>query len=182
MKYYMIPQLYRKLISIYKKASFIFLIFFASLGLLIKLLSPATSWRTMALFIAPFVFPLGMLSVLYARYDAVARRTISFGENGFCLWNKKLCVREVPYHTITDVTAEDICGFFIGTQKENFHAKYICIYLNHAKKPPLVSYAKLFKQKNFFMIAYSEDVLRELQKAGNQFHSGGIYEILSTIQ
>ena len=133
----------------YKKASFISLIFFSSIGLLIKLFSSAMSWKTMALLIVPFVFPFGILSVLYARYDAIARRTISFGETGFCLWNKKRCIREVPYYMITDVTEENIYGFFIGTQKENFQEKYICIYLNHANNPSFVSYAKLFKQKDF---------------------------------
>lgn len=74
------------------------------------------------------------------------------------------CWREIPYSFITEIRVEEIEGWFYGFNQELYRHKYICLFMNNNSEIPIESYKKMFLQKDFFMIAYSEELLDNLQK------------------
>ena len=76
---------------------------------------------------------------------------------------KGKCWREIPYDSICDIRIETIIGAFYG-EKDTAEFKYICVFLNGNTQIPEVSYAKLYKHKDFFMMYYDERAFALLQR------------------
>ncbi|MBE6748837.1 MAG: hypothetical protein E7557_06360 [Ruminococcaceae bacterium] len=81
-----------------------------------------------------------------------------------CYENGK-CWRTIKYSEITDVRVKEVPGFFYGENQNMEKNNYICIFLNGTTDIPDNSFAKLFKEENFFMFAFQEQALLELEAA-----------------
>lgn len=102
------------------------------------------------------IFTILLFKFIY--YDKVVYSAAEFCHDRIRVLNKKnLCWREIPYNDITNVTVEEISGFFYGSRKNDFKAKYICFFMTDYTNIPAVSYNNLFKQRNFFIIAYTDE-------------------------
>ena len=93
--------------------------------------------------------------ILGLKFNRTSQSIVRFTDNKIQVLDRKgKCWREIDYSTITTVRAEIIADFFYGQSKKTFRYKYICLYLNGATSMPNVSFAKLFKEKDFFMFNY----------------------------
>jgi len=110
-----------------------------------------------------------------AFFGKISQSTVRFDTDKICILDKRgKCWRTIDYNAITNVREEEISGFFYGARKEEFKAKYVCVFLNGLKIIPDVSYAKLFTDPNFIMIGYSPEVFDLLYtiKRRNQENTG----------
>ncbi len=80
-----------------------------------------------------------------------------------CYENGK-CWRTIKYNEITDVRVKEVPGFFYGENQNTIKNNYICIFLNDTTDIPDNSFAKLFKEENFFMFAFQEQALSDLNE------------------
>lgn len=112
--------------------------------------------------------------ILGLKFNRTSQSIVRFTDDKIqVLDSKGNCWREIDYNTITTVRAEIIADFFYGRSKKTFRFKYVCLYLNGATSIPNVSFAKLFKEKNFFMFNYNDEALHFLEKKiGNNTGDG----------
>ena len=109
------------------------------------------------------VVPTFIPSILYYK---LSQSVLMFADNSLKVCNKNgKCWRTIKYSEITDVRVKEIPGFFYGENKNTIKNKYICIFLNGIIWIPDNSFAKLFKEENFFMFAFQEQALLELEAA-----------------
>ena len=99
-------------------------------------------------------------------YYKLSQSILIFREDylNICYENGR-CWRTIKYSEITDVRVKQISGFFHGEDKATVKNNYVCIFLNDISDIPNTSFAKLFKEENFFMFAFQEQALLELEAA-----------------
>ena len=78
------------------------------------------------------------------------------------------CWRSIKFEDITNVKVEKIEDFFYGQYRHEFVFDYICIYLNNSTEKPIVSYNRTFRDKNFFMINYDEELFEVIKSRVNR--------------
>lgn len=159
MKYSLIPEGFRKLMLVNKKVTLV-----ADLVLLLPLL---VFWwmgfydmaKAILYLSVPLMLMLTILLVKFFYYDNTVQSMVELCQDRILILSKKNCCwREIPYNVITNVAVKEIHGFFYGSRKDEFKSKYICLFLNDKKDIPIVSYPKLFRQQDFCMIAFTEEL------------------------
>ncbi len=164
MKYSLIPEGYRKLMTVCKR---------------IALIADMTILLPLAFFIAAgfhhtaaYLFYLAIvLTPIFTGYliffcscDKVVQSTVTLHHEGIRVSDKKnRCWREISYNNVKAVAVKEVFGYFYGSRKDEFKAKYICFFLNDQTEIPTVSYKNLFRQRGFFMVAYTDEFWESLQ-------------------
>ena len=92
-------------------------------------------------------------------FEKVSQSTVRLTDDRIYIIDRKgKCWRTIDYSAITTMRIEEIAGFFYGQNKMLHRNKYICFFLNGSTEIPNVSFAKLFTDKDFFMLGYREKV------------------------
>lgn len=115
------------------------------------------------------LFPAGILLVTTSLlipgllYDKYCQVTVAFCSTQINVMNRSHCLRSIPYSAITDVSIEEIAGFFYGRNKSQVKDRYICFFQNNLQDIPSVPYSKLFAHKSFFIVSYRKDAFDAFQ-------------------
>ena len=158
MKFQLVPTKFRILLSGIKKITVIanILIF-----VFLTILAFTSSWQTVVSFsvgLLGFFFPFMLLNCYH---DKICRYTAKFTDHSILVYDENNRIkRTISYDDITAFSIEDVEGYFYGFGEKPIY-KYICFYLNGENQIPMVSYAKLFSNKSFFMINYDDDAYNE---------------------
>lgn len=154
MKFQLVPTKYKKLLSGIKKISIVANILIV---IFLTILSFTSNWQTVMCFsigLLGFFFPFMLLNCYH---DKICGYTVEFTDSKILVYDKHNKIkRTVLYKDITAFSVEDVEGYFYGFGEKPTH-KYICLYLNGNNQMPLVSYAKLFTNNDFFMVNYDDD-------------------------
>ena len=112
------------------------------------------------LFLIIFSIPAGVLIYPLLRYGKLSQSTLTIGENDIEIRDRKgICLKQIPFDSITEIRREQIYGELFGEKKDECHGVYLCFFLNGNTEVPDVPFYKLFLHKNFTMVYYEEENL-----------------------
>ena len=98
-------------------------------------------------------------------HDRVSQSVVRFDTSQIQVLDKRgTCWRSIDYNAITAVQVRDVSGFFYGEDKDKFCSKYVCVFLGGTTTIPDDSYAKLFKNPDFFMFGYHPEAVEILRQ------------------
>jgi len=159
----LVPKNYKDVIKTANKISVICII--VSLVFITTLLFTGV-FRDVESFIIIFVFYVStfvLLSIPGFRYDRISQSTVYLTDDGIKVVDKKgHCWRYIAYESISMVKKQEVVGFFYGFRKDEGAYDYICIYLNGNIYIPNIAYSKLYNQRDFFLIAYDNELYKKL--------------------
>ena len=105
------------------------------------------------------------LSTPYLVHERVSQSVVEFTDECISVTDRHgRCWRTIRYTEISKVQVEKVTGFFFGQNKEKWCTEHICFYLTDSTDVPAVSYAKLYKHKDFFMMGYQKETVALLKK------------------
>ena len=138
----------------------LFAIFVISLGIIGTRESSINVFSIMLLMFAPLMIP-------YCIYDKVCQSSVEITPDSIhALDRKGHCWRTISFESVTDIQTKEISGYFYGENRYEVKEKYICFFLNGSTCIPDVSYNKLFRHKDFFLISYQEEIVDYLKRQG----------------
>ena len=130
------------------------------LDLLAWILEDVTGLDPLPLFLIIFSIPAGVLIYPLLRYGKLSQSTLTIGENDIEIRDRKgICLKQIPFDSITEIRREQIYGELFGEKKDECHGVYLCFFLNGNTEVPDVPFYKLFLHKNFTMVYYEEENL-----------------------
>ena len=139
------------------------LLIWSSLLLLLPLawaLEDLTGLSPLPLFLIIFSIPAGVLIYPLLRYGKLSQSTLTIGENDIEIRDRKgVCLKQIPFDSITEIRREQIYGELFGEKKDECHGVYLCFFLNGNTEVPDVPFHKLFLHKNFTMVYYEKENL-----------------------
>lgn len=101
----------------------------------------------------------------YLVHERVSQSVVEFTDECISVTDRHgRCWRTIRYTEISKVQVEKVTGFFFGQNKEKWCTEHICFYLTDSTDVPAVSYAKLYKHKDFFMMGYQKETVALLKK------------------
>ena len=155
----LVPSSFSRIVKTAKRIGVFGELFLVAILLPLFLLVGFENTETIILLLLTFggVFAFGLIPGLL--YDGICRMEAVFSEDKLCIYDKRgTCRREIAYEQITRVCVQEITGFFYGMNRDEVKHKYICFFLNGEMDIPDVSYARLFRQENFIIVGYQEEL------------------------
>ena len=150
-------------------------IVYAAISLLLAIIGNALSARSTYEDIVVF-YAIGLIlspAIIAMLYLGIRYKKVALAKVFMC--NNELCVidgwgeiwRRIPYSSISSITHEEMAGAFLGRDREEYTAEYICLYLNgfvwtENRQHDSAHYSKTYKIQDFLMIAYDEDAYKFL--------------------
>jgi len=139
------------------------LLLWSPLCLLVPLawaLEDLTGISLFPLFIIIFSIPACVIIYPLLRYGKLSQSTLTIREECIEIRDKKgICLKQIPFDSITEIRREQIYGELFGEKKDECHGVYLCFFLNGNTEVPDVPFHKLFLHQNFTMVYYEEENL-----------------------
>ena len=157
MKFDLVPFGFKKLMWTVRNVAIVMELVMLLLLLLMGVFGMFANTKTAITFSSVFLMPFTLCMIPGFLYEKISQSHVEFTTNRLRVSDRHgRCWREIPYNSITAIRSDEIAGFFYGKDREKVVAKYICFFLNGATEIPDVSYAKLYKSDDIFIVGYQE--------------------------